>query len=92
MTDAISAERLTKVFGSGEARIVALSDASISVAPGELVALMGPSGSGKTTLLRALSLIDPPTEGRVTVDGSLVFDGRLLTDDRKLRRRRMGIV
>lgn len=92
MTPAISAEHLTKVFGSGEARVVGLRDASISVDPGELVALMGPSGSGKTTLLRALSLIDPPTDGRVTVDGSPVFDGRLLTDDRKLRRRRMGIV
>jgi putative ABC transport system ATP-binding protein len=92
MNAAVSAEHVTKVFGSGETRVVALSDASISVAPGELVALMGPSGSGKTTLLRAMSLIDPPTEGRVTDDGAAVFDGRLLTDDRALRRRRMGIV
>lgn len=92
MTAAISAEHVTKVFGSGETQVVGLRDASISVAPGELVALMGPSGSGKTTLLRALSLIDPPTEGRVSVDGVAVFDGRRLTDDRALRRRRMGIV
>lgn len=92
MTSAISAEHVTKIFGSGETQVVGLRDASISVEPGELVALMGPSGSGKTTLLRALSLIDPPTEGRVTVDGLPVFDGRLLIDDRALRRRRMGIV
>ncbi len=92
MTAAISAEHVTKIFGSGETQVVGLRDASISVLPGELVALMGPSGSGKTTLLRALSLIDPPTEGRVSVDGVAVFDGRRLTDDRALRRRRMGIV
>ena len=92
MTAAISAEHVTKIFGSGENQVVGLRDANISVLPGELVALMGPSGSGKTTLLRALSLIDPPTEGRVSVDGVAVFDGRRLTDDRALRRRRMGIV
>ena len=93
MTAAIEGEGLTKVFGSGDTEVVALRDANISVEPGELVALMGPSGSGKTTLLRAISLIDPPTDGRVAVDGDVVCDeGRRLTDDRRLRREKMGIV
>ena len=90
---AIVGEHLTKVFGRGETEVVALDDVSIGVDGGELVALMGPSGSGKTTLLRALSLIDPPTSGRVVMDGAPVYqDGRLLVDDRRLRRERMGVI
>jgi putative ABC transport system ATP-binding protein len=90
---AVAAQNVTKIFGWGESRVVALQDAHVAVEPGEIVALMGPSGSGKTTLLRALSLIDPPTTGTVAIDGELVFDGEsVLTDDRRLRRRRMGII
>ena len=72
---------------------MALKDADLSIEAGEIVALMGPSGSGKTTLLRALSLIDPPTSGQITIDNEVVFEGtRVLTDDRQLRRKRMGII
>jgi putative ABC transport system ATP-binding protein len=93
MMPMIVGEHVTKVFGRGETEVVALNDASIAVEAGELVALMGPSGSGKTTLLRALSLIDPPTRGHVVVDGRLVCEGgRVLVDDRRLRRERMGII
>jgi len=90
---AVAAENLTKIFGQGDGQIVALKDAQVSVAPGEIVALMGPSGSGKTTLLRALSLIDPPTSGQIAIGGVNIFDGeRVLIDDRQLRRQRMGII
>jgi putative ABC transport system ATP-binding protein len=90
---AVAAVKVTKVFGQGDSRIVALKDAEISVEPGEIVALMGPSGSGKTTLLRALSLIDPPTSGQIAIGGENIFDGeRVLIDDRQLRRQRMGII
>lgn len=90
---AVAAANITKVFGQGESRVVALKDAAVSVAPGEIVALMGPSGSGKTTLLRALSLIDPPTSGQIAIGGENIFAGeRVLIDDRQLRRQRMGII
>ncbi len=90
---AIAAEGVMKVFGQGDSQVVALKEANISVEPGELVALMGPSGSGKTTLVRALSLIDPPTHGHIAVGSDVVFEGeRVLTDDRKMRRERMGII
>jgi len=90
---AIVAENLTKVFGRGETEVIALRDASIAVEAGELVALMGPSGSGKTTLLRAISLIDPPTRGEIAIAGEPIYDdGRVLTDDRRLRREKMGII
>jgi putative ABC transport system ATP-binding protein len=89
----VLAEQVTKVFGRGETEVVALRDVSIEVDAGELVALMGPSGSGKTTLLRAISLIDPPTRGRIVIAGQPVFDDRhVLVDDRRLRRERMGII
>lgn len=90
---ALVAEKLSKVFGQGDAQVIALKDADVRIEAGEIVALMGPSGSGKTTLLRALSLIDPPTTGQITIADEMVFDGaRVLTDDRRLRRRRMGII
>jgi putative ABC transport system ATP-binding protein len=90
---AVVAERVTKIFGRGETEVTALRDACIEVDRGELVALMGPSGSGKTTLLRAISLIDPPTSGRITIAGERVYeDGRLLVDDRRLRREKIGVV
>lgn len=87
------AEEISKIFGDGERRVAALQNACVSIEAGEIVALMGPSGSGKTTLLRALSLIDPPTSGKVIVGGEIVFaNDRVLTDDRRLRRSRMGII
>ena len=93
MMAAVEAQNVGKIFGHGDSQVVALKDAHLSIEPGEIVALMGPSGSGKTTLLRALSLIDPPTTGQITIDNEVVFDGeRVLTDDRKLRRQRMGII
>jgi putative ABC transport system ATP-binding protein len=90
---AVIAEKVTKIFGQGESEVVALREANIAVEPGEIVALMGPSGSGKTTLLRALSLIDPPTRGHIAISGDVVFEGEdVLTDDRQMRRQRMGII
>lgn len=91
--NAVELSGVTKVFGRGETEVVALRDASLTVAPGQLVALMGPSGSGKTTLLRAISLIDPATSGRIILGGTAVYgDGRVLVNDRKLRREKMGII
>src|SRR5215467_11275953 len=90
---AIAAEGVTKVFTQRESEIVALAGVSLEAKEGELIGLMGPSGSGKTTLLRALSLIDPPTSGRLLIDDAPVYDrGRVLADDRRVRREKMGII
>ncbi|GAA1900636.1 amino acid ABC transporter ATP-binding protein [Williamsia serinedens] len=50
----------------------ALSDVSLQVRQGEVVAIIGPSGSGKSTLLRTINHLQPPTEGFVTVHGELI--------------------
>ena len=65
---AIQADRLVKAFGTGEARTVAVKDASFSVAFGEMVYIVGPSGSGKTTLLSIISGILRPDSGKVLVE------------------------
>jgi putative ABC transport system ATP-binding protein len=66
---AVSVRGLTKAFGSGQARTVALDTVSLDVHPGELVLLMGPSGSGKTTLLSVMGCILRPDAGSVVIRG-----------------------
>jgi ABC-type lipoprotein export system ATPase subunit len=64
----IETQDLCRVYGDGE-QIRALDRVNISIAPGELVAVMGPSGSGKSTLLNVLGALDRPTSGKVIVNG-----------------------
>ncbi|TMK28395.1 MAG: ABC transporter ATP-binding protein [Actinobacteria bacterium] len=58
---------VSKAFEGG--RITALANASLRLAPGELVALTGPSGSGKSTLLNLIGALDRPDAGTISVDG-----------------------
>ena len=70
---AIAVEHLRKVYGSGRTEVVAVRDASLEIARGEIVGLLGPSGSGKSTLLTAMALINPPTSGRIAINGEPVL-------------------
>ena len=58
-------ENLSKVYQTGESRVIALSGVSLSLTQGSFTAITGRSGSGKSTLLHLLSGLDHPTSGRV---------------------------
>ena len=89
--DLIRLESITKVYGSGDAAVVALNDFSLTVAAGEMVAVMGPSGSGKSTLMNILGCLDTPSSGRYWFGGEDV--SRLNeTQLAHVRNRRIGFV
>jgi len=82
---------LSKVYGQGETRVVALDNLSIDLASGEFTAIMGPSGSGKSTLLHCAAALDSATSGQVFL-GDVELTGlkdKALTE---LRRDSIGFI
>ncbi len=73
----LRAEKLTKVFRSGDEEIVVLDDLNLEVRAGDFVALVGESGTGKTTLLHLLAALDTPTRGEVYFMGQRLSEFRL---------------
>jgi putative ABC transport system ATP-binding protein len=80
-----------RTHGKGENAVHALRGVSLSVAPGEFVAVMGPSGSGKSTLLNLAGGLDSPSSGEVVIEGSVLrqLNRKQLA---AVRRRRVGYV
>jgi putative ABC transport system ATP-binding protein len=87
----IQADKLTKVYGTGDTAVVALDHVDLTVNPGEFVAVMGPSGCGKSTLLHLLGGLDRPSDGDVSIDGQPLAK---LSDNAisQLRRRKIGFI
>ena len=69
MTEALQAVQVTKVYGDGVNRVIAVDEVSLAVQPGEFVALVGPSGSGKTSMLAMLAGLLHPTSGEIRIAG-----------------------
>ena len=89
----IRIEHLSKRYGRGDAAVLALKDASMDVAPGEVVGLIGPSGSGKSTLLKCLGAVIDPTGGKMTLNGEVIYDNSWKVRDlNALRRDKIGFV
>ena len=84
-------ENLTKVYGKGNSKVVALDHVSFSVKKGEFLAIIGASGSGKSTLLHLMGGVDRPTEGKVFIEDKDIFS---LNDDKLaiFRRRQIGLI
>ncbi len=89
----VEIHNVAQTFGHGELAVQALKPTDLAVEAGELVALLGPSGSGKSTLLLAISLIQPPTTGRIVIDGQTLYDdGPTGIDVRAFRRSKIGFI
>ena len=87
----LKVENLTKIYGTGDTKVVALDKVSFTVEKGEFVAIIGASGSGKSTLLHLIGGVDRPTSGKVFIDGLDIYN----FDDDKLaifRRRQVGLI
>ncbi len=69
MTDAVTLERVSCVFGEGARAVRAVDGVDLAIAAGEFFTLLGPSGSGKTTVLRMIGGFTLPTAGRILIHG-----------------------
>ncbi len=69
MSEALALDGIRRGFGAAHTRIEVLRSVSLSLSPGEIVALMGPSGAGKSTLLQIAGLLEHPDAGEVSLAG-----------------------
>ena len=81
----VKLEKVSKIYGSKEVKIVAVDEISFEIARGEFVVIVGPSGAGKTTVLNILGGMDKATSGNVYIDGENIakYSSRQLTAYRR---------
>lgn len=81
----VKLENVSKIYGTGEVKIVAVDEISFEISKGEFVVIVGPSGAGKTTVLNILGGMDKATSGKIFVDGKNIagYSNRQLTAYRR---------
>ena len=84
-------EKLSKVYGKGDAKVIALNDISFEVEEGEFIAITGPSGSGKSTLLHTIAGLEKPSSGTVYFYNKDIYKMNK-KDLTILRRQKIGII
>ena len=87
----LEVKNLCKIYGKGANQVVALDRVSLSVEKGEFTAIIGSSGSGKSTLLHAIAGVDPPTRGKILLDGQDIYAGNS-EHQAVFRRRQVGLI
>lgn len=91
MSSALELKNVTVQYSDGDSQVTALDSVSLSVEPGEFVAVVGPSGSGKSTLLAVAGALTTPDSGQVLVSGRDIAQlGN--TDLAQIRREHIGFV
>ena len=81
----IHLEKVSKIYGTKEVKIIAVDEISFNIAKGEFAVIVGPSGAGKTTVLNILGGMDTATSGQIWVDGRNIakYNNRQLTSYRR---------
>ena len=87
----LAASGIRRSFRVGDGNLEVLHGVDLELLPGDLLALTGPSGAGKSTLLHILGLLDPPTKGRVLIEGGSAWDLPVV-ERARLRNQRIGFV
>ena len=87
----IKVEHVSKIYGTGNNKVVALNDVSLTIDNGEFVSIIGPSGSGKSTLMHIIGGFDAPTDGKVYINNTDIY-AQNENDLAVFRRREVGLI